>query len=463
MTDPKSLPRAGEAWEPYRPSPEAPWNLHRVVHLHRRAGFAATREEIDRDLREGPEPSVGRFLDGRGQATGVVPEHERLAERIGDAAVDSRDPERLKAWWILRMLIGPDPLGEQLALMWHNHFATSNRKVDDLQAMRRQNDLFRRHARSPFGDLLNEAIRDPALLVWLDAPANRKGHPNENLARELMELFTLGIGHFDEADVREAARALTGLSVSRGAFADNAAAHDPGEKPLLGKTGPWRADDVVRILLEHPATARRLADRLCETFMGEGSVGPEEVDALAEGLRAHRLDVGWGVSTVLRSRVFFSTANLGTRVAGPLEFVVGAVRALQCLDPPPNVLLLAAWVARIGQDLFYPPNVGGWRGGRAWLTSRGMIARANFATALTSGSDFDMAAPDVLRLAARDGVEPSLDHVVAALTELLLGTDPGPAWREPIAKAAEAGSTSPSESARRAASLILSSPEAQLA
>src|SRR5262249_39100829 len=158
--------------------------------------------------------------------TGVPPDHEPLAERIGDAAVDSREPERLKAWWVLRMLIGPDALGERLTLMWHNHFATSNRKVDDLDATPRQNDPFRRYAPAPFGKLLAAALRDPALLVWLDAPANRKGHPNENLARELLELFTLGLGRFDEPDVREAARALTGWTVARGAFVENPSAHD---------------------------------------------------------------------------------------------------------------------------------------------------------------------------------------------------------------------------------------------
>jgi uncharacterized protein (DUF1800 family) len=451
-------------WAPYRPTPETPWNLRRVVHLHRRAGFAATGEELRRDLEHGPEASVDRLLAGRILPAAASAEFERTSATIAEAAVATGVPDRLKAWWLFRMLLGPDPLGERLTLMWHNHFATGNQKVNDLAAMRRQNDLFRRFARAPFGELLNAAMRDPALLIWLDAPANRNGHPNENLARELMELFTLGIGHYSEGDVKQAARALTGWTLADGAFLEFAANHDLGEKTILGQSGKWAGSDLIRLLLEHPATARRLAGRLCETFMGEGTVPPEGADELAEGLRAHHLDIGWGVATILRSRAFFATANLGTRIVGPVEFVVAAVRALECLDPPPSTLSLATWSTRIGQDLFYPPNVGGWAGGRTWLNSRGMIARVNFATALTSGRELGLARPpDVLRLAGGGGREEGLDRVVVSIAEHLLGADPGAAWRDRIARSAAAGSTSLSESARRVAALVLSSPEAQLA
>ena len=165
------------------------------------------------------------------------------------------------------MLFGPDPLTERLALMWHNHFATSNLKVGNLAFMRRQNELFRQLGRRPFGELLEAVLHDPAMLIWLDAPSNRKGHPNENLARELMELFSLGIGHYTEHDVKEAARALTGWRVENEVFAETAARHDDGEKTILGKTGRWKGDDLVRMVLEHPATSRRLAWRICELFL----------------------------------------------------------------------------------------------------------------------------------------------------------------------------------------------------
>src|SRR5262249_14601948 len=169
-----------------------------------------TWNEVQRDLKDSPQASVDRLLAGKARADGVPENFAYVSDLLVEGA---RDPERLKAWWIYRMLFGPDPLTERLTLLWHDHFATSNVKVRDLPAMRRQNELFREHARAPFGRLLNAVVRDPAMLVWLDASANRKEHPNENLARELMELFTLGIGHYGEDDVKEAARALTGWTL----------------------------------------------------------------------------------------------------------------------------------------------------------------------------------------------------------------------------------------------------------
>ena len=178
----KTVPASDElsAWTEYAPSPTAEWNLKRVVHLHRRAGFAANWQEIQRDVRDGPVAAVERLLEGRAAEDGPD-EFEDLAATIGDAAMASGSPGRLKAWWLYRMLASPDPLGERLALMWHNHFATSNRKVQNLVQMREQNERFRKYARAPFGLLLKSVVKHPAMLAWLDADANRKGHPNENL------------------------------------------------------------------------------------------------------------------------------------------------------------------------------------------------------------------------------------------------------------------------------------------
>jgi uncharacterized protein (DUF1800 family) len=312
-------PSATDAWACYEPSPEAPWDLRRVVHLHRRAGFAASWSEINRDVAEGPAASVQRLLEGKSRppASPESEEFERLSTVLGDAAIASSDGGRLKAWWFYRLLFSPDPLGERLTLMWHNHFATSNQKVNDPAAMRSQNDLFRRLARAPFGTLLERAVHDPALLVWLDAPANRKGHPNENLAREFLELFSLGIGRYSESDVRETARAMTGWNVVDGESRDAPSRHDDGTKTILGQTGKWRSSDVVRIILEHPGTAERLAWRICDLLMGEGMTKPA-INALADGLRKHQLDVGWAVGTVLRARAFFAESNLGTRVQSPV-------------------------------------------------------------------------------------------------------------------------------------------------
>ncbi len=390
------------AWSPYKPNDAAPWNLERVVHLHRRAVFAATWKEIERDLREGPEPAVTRLIEGKARLEGVPDDFESIAAVIGQAAVDSSSAARLKAWWLYRCLFSPHPLQERLTLMWHNHFATSNLKIDDLRLMKRQNETFRKLAFAPFGDLLRELLRDPALLNWLDAPANRKEHPNENLARELMELFTLGIGHYTEDDVKQAALALTGWTVRNGEFHDQPAAHDNGSKTILGQTGNWSGGDLATILLEQPATAQRLAWRLTSEFCGEGVVGDDALAELADHLRQHQLDIRRGVETILRSELFFSQANIGSRVCDPVSFVIAPLRGLECWRDPPSTLVLAEWIGRMGEDLFYPPNVGGWPGGRAWLSTRAVVARANAMAALVTGKlNAPVHAPDFGGLAAK--------------------------------------------------------------
>jgi hypothetical protein len=456
--------RLGGAWAPYVPGPEAPWNVRRVVHLHRRTGFGATWGEIQRDLADGPGPSVERLLAGKARDHGVPADFEATAAALATASGISHDSGRLKAWWVYRMLFGPDPLTERLTLLWHNHFATSNEKVGDLAAMRRQNERFREFARAPFGRLLDAAVRDPALLVWLDAPVNRKGHPNENLARELMELFTLGVGHYTEADVKEAARVLTGWTVVEGRFAEAPGLHDDGPKTVLGRTGAWRGQDLLRLLLEHPATGQRLAGRLCELFFGEGTADSADIRTLGRGLAEHGLDVGWAVATVLRSRAFFADANLGTRVPGPVEFLVGAVRALEMCDDPPSTLVLADWAARLGQNLFYPPNVGGWPGGRAWVTTQAVLARANFAAALVGGKAVGRRGPfDALALAHRHGRGKDPDDRTTFFAELLTGSAQTAAWRARLRTGIDPTIRDEGERERQLVALLLAAPEVQLA
>jgi uncharacterized protein (DUF1800 family) len=425
-------PASDDPWAPYVPDEAVPWNLRRVVHLHRRAGFGATWTEIRRDLNGGPAASIDRLLEGKSRSCGVPAAFAAFADRLAELALAAPDAIRLKGWWVHRMFFGPDPLAERLTLMWHDHFATSNLKVNDFALMRRQNETLRSLGRGPFGRLLHAMLRDPALLFWLDAPDNTKGHPNENLARELLELFTLGVGHYSEVDVKQVARALTGWKLVGNEGRLIPARHDPGIKTILGRDGVFDADGLAGLLLENPATSRRLAWRLCRELFGEGVVDERAIDALAAGLRAHDLDIGWGVATVLRSRLFFGSANLGRRIASPIEFAVGAVRGLEMFDPAPSTPVLADWCGRLGQELFYPPNVGGWAGGRAWITTRSAIGRANLSAALIGGESVGLSTPfDPIALAARHGQgrNPSF------FAQLLLGADgpevpldaPGPA------------------------------------
>ncbi len=448
-------------WCPYSATPSAPWNLRRVVHLHRRAGFAASWPELQRDLSDGPERSIDRIVAGLSRTVGVPADFEVISNLLADAAVHSGDLHRLQAWWIYRMLFSPDPLVERLTLLWHNHFATSNDKVRDLHLMRRQNDTLRRLARAPFADLLGAAVREPAMLLYLDAPANRKGHPNENLARELMELFTLGIGHYTESDVKAAARALTGWALQAGEFRESPEQHDDGEKTILGKTARWTGSDLIALLANHPATAHRLATRLCSLFMGEHAAQAPAVAALADGLGAHHLDIGWGIQTILRSEAFFAAANIRTRVLGPAEFVIGACRALLPLTPPPSTLFLAGWISQLGQDLFRPANVGGWPEGRAWLTSQSIIGRTKFGSALVEGRSIGLPAPiDASTVAAAQGRATTFEQVLDATNALLTGSSVSAGYRRTLAPARARHSP---EALRQAVASIVASPESQLA
>ncbi|APW63707.1 DUF1800 domain-containing protein [Paludisphaera borealis] len=450
-------------WSPYRPADAEPWNLERAWTLRRRAGFAATWAELERDLADGPEKAVDRVLDGSCRLAGVPSDFARTAELLGDAAAGSSDARRLQAWWLFRCLFTHDPLQERLTLAWHDHFATSQVKVDDVGAMHRQNETFRKLGRGPFGDLLRALLHDPALLAWLDAPSNRKQKPNENLARELMELFTLGVGRYSESDVKEAARALTGLGVTQGRFTMRADRHDDGPKTVLGKTGNLDPDALADLLLAQPATADRLAWRLCNTFLGENVADAATRTALAEQLRGDGLHVGRAVDTILRSRIFFGPRNLHARIGDPVGFVVGSVRALECFAPrPPSTLLLAEWTERLGQALFFPPNVGGWPGGRGWLSGRGVVARANFAAALAEGRlHADGKPPDFASLAERNVKTREPDAALKLVSEVLSGRVLDPSSADAIQRSAgDAGSAN--DRLNRAVALLLARPESQL-
>ena len=450
------------SWSPYRPTSNSPWDLSRAWTLRRRAGFGATWNELERDLHDGPEASVNRVLAGTCRSEGVPGEFASTADLLGDAAASASDAHRLQAWWLYRILFTPDPLTERLALLWHNHFATSQLKVDDVASMKRQNDTFRVHARGSFGDLLRAMFSDAALLIWLDAPSNRKGKPNENLARELMELFTLGVGHYSERDVKETARALTGRAANQGHYTFRQDWHDEGPKTILGTTGRFDGDQLASVLLNQPATARRLAWRLCQAFLGENVADESAVSSLADLLRRDGLHIGRAVALILRSELFFSARNLHAQVSEPVTLAVGTVRSLELFDPPPSTLLLAEWARRLGQDLFFPPNVGGWPGGRNWLSGRAVVARANFAAALVegrlhAGSSSDV--PDLQALAVRHGRG---KDALPFFGELLIGQRFEPTVWEAIRTNADSRGGSQADRFNRAVALLLSRPEAQV-
>ena len=449
-------------WSEWKPSEKEPWDFRRVVHLHRRAGFGATWSEIEQDVADGPEAAVERILAGKSQRDGVPEQFSELARTIGEAAVAAGSIDRLKAWWVYRMLMTPDPLSERIALMWHNHFATSQLKVENVSLMAEQNQVFREHGQGKFGELLRKVIKQPAMLIWLDADANRKQHPNENLAREIMELFTLGEGNYTEADIKEAARALTGWTVSRNQFRNVPAYHDPAEKTLFGKTGRFDGDDLLDQLIDHPATARRIAWRLCDTFLGENQATKAAIDELAERVRASELNVQEAVRTILKSEAFFAEAGLCQRVRSPVDFVVGTIRALELFDPPPSTLILAETLEKLGQDLFFPPNVFGWQGGRSWINTRSLVGRSRFVGDLVEGRLHQGGTPSWAIQLANKYHAGDTERQVQFFARLLLGQNPDPALVPQIEKHVSAQSPDKAKIVGTIVFTILTQPEVHL-
>ncbi|MCC6739161.1 MAG: DUF1800 domain-containing protein [Planctomycetia bacterium] len=348
-----------------------------AAHLLRRAGFGATIAELEQARREGYAATLERLLAFESVADDVEGD---LAD-VQDGLLDLRNIEDVRIAWIYRMARTKRPLQERMTLFWHNHFATGAGKVDQALLMHRQVALFRRFAAGNFRSLLVEVSKDPAMLVWLDGRANRKGVPNENYGRELMELFTIGIGNYMEKDVKEVARAFTGWNLREGEFFFDARQHDDGEKAVLGKTGRLDGTDVIDILAAHPATAKRLSEKLYREF-----VGPEPDAETVKALSEEYFRSGYDVRSVLRvlftSKAFLSDAAAWSRVKSPAELVIGALRAMPSLIP---VKYLPLNLRRMGQDLLAPPTVKGWDGGTAWLSTTTVINRFNFARDLGPG------------------------------------------------------------------------------
>jgi uncharacterized protein (DUF1800 family) len=352
-----------------------------------RTGFAPTAAEIDAIARLTRGQAVDRLLAGTVTAAAtpapaledfLAPSKYRGAtpdERKALRESETRQAFALRGWWLREMLATPTPLTERMTLFWHNHFVSGQQKVQRTRLMYEQNVLFRQNALGNFRGLLHAASKDPAMIVYLDGASNRKGSPNENFAREVMELFTLGEGHYTEADVKEAARAFTGWSLEpeTGAFAFRPRLHDDGIKTVLGRSGALDGDAVLDILLAQPACAEFIVGKLWREF-----VSPEpdqaEVRRIAARFRAN-YEIKPMLRDLLLSPVFWQPATRGTLVRSPVELVVGTIRQFEFRYADPLPFSVA--VAQLGQNLFNPPNVKGWPGGDAWINSSSLLARKN--------------------------------------------------------------------------------------
>jgi uncharacterized protein (DUF1800 family) len=443
-------------WVPFEPTPQDPWDLRKVAHLHRRAGFGATWAELQRDLKDGPDASVKRWLEPRP----MTADEKQVLDSLRQGVLDSNDVDRLKAWWLYRILYDPDPLREKLTLFWHGHFATSNRKVGSITQMLGQNELLRRHAFGSFAELLTGIVADPAMLAWLDGAGSKKEKPNENFAREFLELFSLGIGHYAEPDIREAARAFTGWSVdgNKGKFTEKD--HDAGTKTFLKQTGAWKSADIVRITLEQPACAEFICRKLYRFFVSEiDEPKPELLRPLAEELRSHDYRIGHVVAIILRSRHFYEKSVCRQRIKSPVEYSAGLVRMLDVPRADVRLLALALACDRQGQELFYAPTVKGWDGGKTWLNSTTVLERGNWANDLIWGNaDFGLKPYDPLAWAQHQKI--ATDEIATRLLDLLLQHDASPKARELVL---QAGRDATADGLRKALQRIVHCPEFQLA
>jgi uncharacterized protein (DUF1800 family) len=487
-----------------RPLARSKWNFTTAAHLLNRAGFGGTPAEIEQLAALGLDGAVDRLVDYEKIADPTEnpewarPDPER-AERLRAARMAPPDERRkmqqdeqrdqrqrmlvLKAWWLRRMAKGPRPFQERLTLFWHGHFATSMEKVRDAYLMWRQNDLFRQKAMGPWPDLLMAVAKDPAMLIWLDQAQSRKEHPNENFAREVMELFALGEGHYTEKDITEGARALTGWSYDRPnqEFIERPFWHDRGEKTIFGQAGNFNGEDFLKLIVEQPQSGRFINTKLWKFFAG-AEASDQLVSALTEEFRRAHDDFKPVLRTMFLSEEFYAPAVIRNQVKSPVQWLVGSVRMLERELPPPLACL--GLTRNLGQDLFAPPNVKGWDGGVSWITTNTLLARYNEAATLVQG-DVSMLAgamanrPNATRVLERRfqntrlaGVDVAKlfsekeradkDALIASIQERLLQSKLHPKQEQVLRDFLNAQADLDDEALRNALRLVMSTPEYQL-
>jgi len=407
---------------PIQPLAKKDFDYAAAQHLLGRAGFGGTPAQVRALVEMGLDDAVDYLIDFKGdEAAGAIdarandfradvmrpetPEERetlRRARAAGDEETilrlqrerqmrerDDRDQlAAMQRWWLARMISTGRPLEEKLTLFWHGHFATGYRTIENSWHMKRQNAFLRANAAGNFGDLVRGIIRDPAMLKYLDNDENRRRSPNENLARELMELFTLGEGNgYGERDIKEGARALTGMTFRGNEFHFNQQEHDPTPKTILGRTGNFSGDEFVSILLEQQACARFICGKLYRFFVNDSPTPPKDaaaaVERLAREFRARRYEVRPILRLLFRSQHFYAPENRLSIVKSPVQLIVQSIRSLG--TPTREIRALVQAGDLMGQQLFQPPSVKGWDGGRSWINTATMFVRQNLVVYLVTG------------------------------------------------------------------------------
>jgi uncharacterized protein (DUF1800 family) len=374
------------------------WDLEKAAHLLNRAGFGGTPDEIKAFYMLGFDGAIAQVLDGPDDSTqfpkpawatptNMVAFHQQMVtlppdqKRMAQQALQRQyrqDGVDLVTWWLNRMRYTLNPYREKMTLFWHGHFATSIEKVHDAYLMWVQNEMLRQHAFGNFGLMAKAISRDPAMLIWLDTRESKKDHPNENFAREVMELFTLGIGNYTENDVQQGARAFTGyrLDPVDETFQYAPFQHDDTDKTFLGHTGPFNGDDILDIILEQPACAHYITKKLWTFYAYED---PQEglIDALADTFRNNGYEIRPLMNEIFHSAEFYSPDCIRTQIKSPVQWVIQTSKVLE--TPVGRPLIVMNALRNLGQVPFDPPNVKGWDGDRAWITTSTLLYRYNMA------------------------------------------------------------------------------------
>lgn len=369
--------------------PPRVWNTESAAHLFRRAAYGATPSELSAAVRDGFEETVDRIVHYTAIPNGSL--DQRIAAMYFDPTLPFHKPVRI---WLTRMIYTARPLEERMTFFWHNHFATNVRKVmNPILSANQVERLLRPRALGNFRTLAQELARDPAMLLWLDNWTSTKEHPNENFGRELLELFTLGRGHYSEGDVQAATRAFTGwtldLSIKPGFFLYRDDWHDHGQKTFMGETGDLDGNRVIDIITSKFDHGRWIAGKLFAELAYENPE-PELVDRLARVYLDAGTEIEPLVMAILTSDEMYSPRAILTKVKSPLEHVVMSCRLLELRDEVTthgNDVTAHEYLTTQGQYPYEPPNVAGWPHGLAWITSAGLLSRINFASAAVGGFD----------------------------------------------------------------------------
>lgn len=434
---------------PFNALASGAWTHREAAHVLNRLQFGLTPQELDRAVTDGLEATLNRLTDNQPESD----EFLRAEATLRQAAINTASIENLKIWWLYRMRYSANPLLEKLTLFWHNHFATSNAKVNSVPYLLAQNELIRSLASGDFKELLHGMSRDTAMLIWLDGNANRKRHPNENFAREIMELFALGVGNYTERDIQEAARAFTGWHVRDGQFWKNSSQHDESLKTVFGQSGLFDGNDIVELCLAQQSCPRFLAMKLAKTFVCP-EPSDEAITILANRIRQEDFHLKPVLRELFASKWFFEPENRCAVIKSPLDVVLGTLRAVM---EPVRWPGIAKLLADLGQNVFEPPSVKGWEGGRLWISSSSLLQRANFATELTTTDHFGTLSQRVCRVA--DGTS---QDVVDTLERWLLTNSADDRLRQELLTFHRTADGTTEQKLRGLIQLILTLPEYQL-